>query len=256
MAGIGTLFPEISSQISGAACSHRSISSASRLGPPACGMGSNSLEADNWAPSWGGPGAGLCRGHAHSCRGPLQRSQSGCCRGSPGDSLAASPRLSPPPRLSPALPALWLPPWPLSAQAVLISHPSQHWPPPLVASANLRRSPSSPSPPNNPRPAATPPQFGRQDPCHLPAPVSAPGTLPGLPEPSIQGLAQGQHWAQRCRADRQTGGCKEEAGSPPSAPSPRHADASSGKLPVVWGRPTPSHPHTPLGEGGSHHCRQ
>ena len=108
--------------------------------------------------------------------------------------------------------------------------------------------PITPTTPNQPPPPA---HFVREDPCHLPAPVSAPGTLPGLPEPFIRGLAQGQHGAQRCQADKYTGGCKEGAGAPPSAPSPRWANASSGKLPVVWGRPTPSHPHTPLGEGGS-----
>ena len=107
------------------------------------------MEADNWAPAWGGPGAGLCRGHAHKCRGPLRRSQSGCCRGSPGGRLAAFPRLSPPPRVSPALPALWLPPWPLPAQVVLTSHPSQHWPCPLWP---LPTSDAAPAPCHPPQP--------------------------------------------------------------------------------------------------------
>lgn len=117
---------------------------------------------------------------------------------------------------------------------------------PIVASANLRCSPRSLSPPTTPARPPPPAHSGREDSCRLPAPVSAPGTLPGLPEPSIRGLAQGQHGAQRCQADKQTGGCKGEAGAPPSAPSPRCANASSRKLPVVWGRPAPSHPNTPL----------
>lgn len=145
------------------------------------------MEADSWTPAWGGPGTGLCRGRAHSCHGSLQGSQSGCCRGSPGGRPAASPRPSLPPLSAPpARPALQLLPWPLPAQApsgMPDLSPLPALPPRLAASANLRRSPSSPSPLRTPARPPPPAHVGREDPV-----VSQP--LSRLPGPCLGSLSR------------------------------------------------------------------
>lgn len=195
------------------------------------------MEADSWTPAWGGPGAGLRRGRAHSCHGSLQGSQSGCCRGSPGGRPAASPRPSLPPLSAlPALPALQLLPWPLPAQAssgMPNLSPLPALPAPLAASANLRRSPSSPSPLRTPARPPPPAHVGREDPA-----VSQPlSRLPGPCLGSLSRLCGARHRVSTGhRAAKQTSrqaGAEGTPGAPPSAPSLWRSNASSRKLPVT-----------------------
>lgn len=178
-----------------------------------------------------------------------------CCRGSPGGRLAAFPGFRPHPGVSPALPALSLPS-PSCPVAPTVAPPSTGGPDlsPLPALATpivpLPTSDAAPAPchPPQPLPGRHPgPLPGREDSCRLPAPVSAPGPLPWAPWSRPSGawhrVSTGHKGARR--TSRQAG-AKGEAG-PASAPSPRCANASSRKLPVVWGSaPTPSHPNTPL----------
>ena len=143
-------------------------------------------------------------------------------------------------------------------QACPTSHPSQHCPPhlrplPTSDAAPAPHHPSEPPPGHHPRPtlAGRTPAVS-QPPSRLLGPCL--GSL-SRPSGAWHRVSTGHRGAKQ--TSRQAG-AEGTSGAPPSAPSPRRSNASSRRLPVVWGRPAPSHPHSPLYpvRVDRAHCRQ